>query len=373
MTVCAKKAIEMKCNEDTGFLYPNINFDLCVDCNQCKKVCPVLKEKNNKSEKNVFAAYSLNEKIRENSSSGGIFTVIAESVLSEDGVVFGVSMTDDCLEAVHIEVKTIDELSKLRGSKYIQSNVNNSYSKVKKYLEDGKKVLFSGTPCQVAGLKAFLNKEYENLITVDFICHGVPSPLAWQKYVKYREAEAESKTRRTFFRHKKNGWKTYSVQFIFENCTEYVQILTEDLYMRGFLADLYLRESCFSCSFKNNNYQSDITLADFWGIDKIKPEWNDDKGVSLVVSNTPKGLSTIRYISDDLICESVDFEKAFIYNPSYFKSVNKKFVSKNSFRDLNKYSFDRFISKYCGSCFISKVRRKIHLIVCKILNEVHSN
>lgn len=373
MAVCAKKAIIMKNCEETGFLYPNINFDLCVDCNQCKNVCPVLKEKNNKSEKQVFAAYSLDENIRKNSSSGGIFTLLAENVLSNDGVVFGVSMTEDCMSAEHIEVKTVNELSKLRGSKYIQSNINNSYSKVREYLEDGKKVLFSGTPCQVAGLKAFLVKDYKNLITTDFICHGVPSPLAWQKYVKYREEEAKSKTWKMFFRHKKNGWKTYSLQFIFENGTEYVQVLTKDLYMRGFLADLYLRPSCYKCEFKNNNYKSDITLADFWGIDKIKPEWNDDKGVSLVVANTPMGLSIINSIMDNVACESVDSEKAFIYNQSYFKSVSKKFISKICFRDLNKYSFDRFVDKYCGSSFVSKVRRKIHLVVCKILNEADSN
>ena len=356
-----KKAIEMKVYKNTGFLHPVINADICIDCGLCKKACPVLKQKQDSDfEKRVFAMYSNDEEMRLKSSSGGVFSLFAEKVLLKNGMVFGVSMSEDCLIAKHVSIENTDDLAKLRGSKYLQSDTKNSYSEVKKALIDKKVVLFSGTPCQVAGLKAFLGTDYENLITVDFICHGVPSPLAWKKYVEYREEKAASKTRRTFFRYKKNGWKTFSVQFVFENCTEYIQILTKDLYMRGFLADLFLRPSCFNCQFKDNNYQSDITLADFWGVDEVIPEWNDDKGVSLVVTNTQKGSFLINQIKENAVLKSADFKSAFIGNPSYFESVRRKFVAKKVFKDLNRLPFNKFIEKYVGSSMKSKILRKIH-------------
>lgn len=364
--VCPKNAIEMKNHQNTGFLYPVVNETLCINCGLCKRTCPVLKENNDNIEKEAFAAYALDENIRKNSSSGGIFSLLAEKILSEKGVVFGVSMSENCLSAEHISVENFDDLAKLRGSKYLQSDTKNSYSEVKKALVDKRTVIFSGTPCQVAGLKAFLGKDYENLITVDFICHGVPSPLAWRKYVEYREEKAASKTRRTFFRNKKNGWKTYSVQFEFSNCTEYLQILSKDLYMRGFLADLYLRPACFNCRFKDNSYKSDITLADFWGIDKVIQEWNDDRGVSLVITNTQKGKSVLNQIKENAVCESIDFKTAFIGNPSYFESVRSKFVSKTVFKDLNRLPFNKFIEKYIGSSLKSKILRRIHRFCAKL-------
>lgn len=365
-TICSKNAIKMKADDSTGFLYPLVDNELCVDCGLCKKACPVLKENEKNGVKQTFAAYALDENIRENSSSGGIFSLLAENVLSENGVVLGVSMSRDCSRAEHILVEKKEELEKLRGSKYIQSDVNDSYKLAKQNLDEGKKVLFSGTPCQVAGFKSYLGKDYDNLITVDFICHGVPSPLAWEKYLKFREEKAVSQTRRTFFRHKKPGWKPYSVKFEFSNSTEYTQVLTRDLYMRGFISDLFLRPSCFECEFKDSRYQSDITLADFWGIEKIKPEWNDNKGVSLVVTNTDKGNLLLENIKEVTERENVEFKDAFVDNPSYFKSVEKKFIEKLVFKDLNKLSFDKFIEKYVGNSFKAKLLRKIHRIFVKI-------
>ena len=364
--ICPKKAIKMEPNQETGFIYPAINESLCINCGLCKKVCPVLKTYNNEIEKKVMAAYSVDENIRKNSSSGGIFSLLAEKVISQEGIVFGVGMSKDCVKAEHISVESICDLGKLRGSKYLQSDLGDTFLNIKKALIDKKKVLFSGTPCQIAGLKAFLGKDYENLITVDFICHGVPSPLVWHKYVKYREMKANSETREIFFRYKKNGWKKFFVKFVFESGEKYEQIVSKDLYMRGFLTDLYLRRSCFDCKFKNDNYKSDITLADFWGIDKVVPEWNDDKGVSVVVSNTKKGLSTLKSIKGNINCRAADFKDLFMYNPSYFKSVNKKFVDKIIYKDFNRLAFDDFIYKYCGVSIFCKVRRRLHLLTCAI-------
>ena len=364
--VCHKNAIKMQPNKDTGFLYPVISNELCVECELCKKICPILKEKSNNLQKEIFAAYSLNEDIRENSSSGGVFSLLAEKVINNGGVVFGVSMSEDCRRAEHIAVYDVNDIEKIRGSKYLQSDTKNSYSEAKRMLNENIEVLFSGTPCQIAGLKSFLGKDYDNLITVDFICHGVPSPKVWNKYVDFRESNAASNAKQAFFRDKKYGWKKYSVKFEFSNNSQYLQLLHKDLYMRGFISDLYLRPSCFNCEYKGSNYKSDITLADFWGIEKVKPKWNDDKGVSLFVINSNAGKFAFNQIKENINFVEVDSEEAFASNPSYFISVREKFVSNKVFKDFNNLPFDMFIEKYVGSSLKSKIIRKIHKFIVKI-------
>lgn len=365
-SVCHNNAIKMEPNKDTGFLYPVINDELCVECGLCKKSCPILREKNSDFQKEIFAAYSLNEGIRKNSSSGGVFSLLAEKVINNGGVIFGVSMSDDCRRAEHIAVYDFKDIEKLRGSKYLQSNTKNSYSEAKRLLNENKDVLFSGTPCQVAGLKSFLGKNYDNLITVDFICHGVPSPKAWNKYVDFRESQVIADAEKAFFRDKKYGWKKYSLKLEFSNHTQYIQPQYKDLYMRGFISDLYLRPSCFNCEYKGSNYKSDITLADFWGIDRVKPEWNDDKGVSLVVINSKAGKSAFNQIKGNIAFTEVDSEAAFASNPSYFKSVNKRYIYSKVFKDLSSMPFDKFIEKYIGNSPKSKILRKIHKHIVRI-------
>ena len=359
-SACPKSAISMESDKNTGFAYPIVNNDLCVDCNLCKTVCPVLNSKENSAEKQAYAMYSKDSDLRENSSSGGIFSLLAETVLRDNGVVYGVAMSQDCFSAEHISVENYEELKKLRGSKYLQSNINNSFLKIKEYLENGRNVLFSGTPCQVAGLKTFLEKEYENLLTVDFICHGVPSPLVWRKYIKYLKEINGADLSEVSFRSKKNGWGTNSLSFKFNDGTELLNYQRDDLYMKGFISDLYLRSSCFNCKFKDKGYVSDVTIADFWGIEKIKPEWNDDRGISLVVSNSDKGRNILNLIKEKTVCEIVSFDDAFRYNKSYFKSVDKKFISKFVFKDMNKLPFNKFINKYCSNNLSGKITRKIH-------------
>lgn len=189
-------------------------------------------------------------------------------MIVDDGVVFGASFNNN-FEVEHTCVELKQELEKLRGSKYVQSRIGNTYEQTNQLLKSGRKVIFTGTPCQVAGLKSYLGKTYDNLLSVDFICHGVPSPGVWKKYVDYRQKKAGSVIQRISFRRKYKGWKRYSVSFLFENNKEYRETLDKDLYMRAFLKDVCLRPSCYACKFKSIYRQSDITLADFWGIQNI--------------------------------------------------------------------------------------------------------
>ncbi len=359
---CPKDCIKM-CVDAEGFWYPKVDGDICIDCGLCEKICPVLNKSTNENESDVaLAVINKNTDIREQSSSGGVFYLLAENIIKNGGVVFGAAFTQDFKSVEHICVKDIESLPKLMGSKYLQSKIGEVYITAKQYLDDGKKVLFSGTPCQIGGLYSYLGRDYENLITQDLICHGVPSPMVWKKYVEYREKKSASKTRRTFFRHKKYGWKTFSVQFVFENCTEYIQIIRDDLYMRGFLADLYLRPSCYDCSFKSTNRISDITLADFWGIENVCPDMFDDKGTSLVLLNTEKAEAVFDSIKADSQYCYVDKSHALMYNSAAAKCPVIPQNRKLFMRDFQTMPFEKLIKKHCKVKFKTKIKRFLRKI-----------
>lgn len=266
VNACPKHCITM--HPDTeGFWYPQINKEQCIACGLCEKVCPIIRknESDDHFTTKAMAAINQDEEIRLKSSSGGVFTLIAEEIIKQGGAVFGAAFSEDFKSVHHICVDTVEGLDKLRGSKYVQSRIGDTYKQAKAFLEEGKKVLFTGTPCQISGLYAYLAKPYENLYTQDLICHGTPSPMVWKKYVEYREQKAASKTQRMFFRHKQYGWKTYAVLFEFANNTAYGKTLHEDAFMKVFLSNICLRPSCYACSFKTLHRESDLTLADFWG------------------------------------------------------------------------------------------------------------
>lgn len=304
---CPKHCITMV-EDDEGFLYPKVDSSLCIDCSLCEKVCPVINQGEPRIPDMVYAAKNLNEEIRMVSSSGGIFTLLAEEIIAKGGVVFGARFNEEW-DVVHDYTETIEGLSAFRGSKYVQSRVGKCYSQVEEFLKKGRKVLFSGTPCQIAGLKRFLRKEYDNLLTVDFVCHGVPSPGVWREYLKEeiarqcdgkntvlshpvlngRDARIESIS----FRNKSLGWKKYSFALTFsvsdghgeKNSVLLSEPLNKNIFLRGFLADLYLRPSCYACPSKSFKSGSDITIGDFWGVQHVMPEIDDDKGVSVVMVN----------------------------------------------------------------------------------------
>lgn len=362
--ICPHNAIKMEQDKD-GFYYPIIDNEKCTNCGICDKVCPIEFPRIKSKCKSSFAAVIKDEQVRMNSSSGGMFSAICKNVMKKGGRVFGVAF-DENLKIRHICVEDFNGIEKLRGSKYAQSDIGETFRDIKILLIQDQAVMFVGTPCQVAGLKTYLGRDYDNLITVDLICHGVPSPLLWEKYVEYREKVAASKTARVSFRNKTSGWKTFSVQFVFENGTEYMQDLTKDLYMKGFLSNIFLRNSCFKCKFKSDNYYSDITLADFWGINNILPDINDNKGVSLVLANTQKGLDEIGKLIDEVDLYEVDTNAALKGNLSYYKSVEYTPLQRSAVLNSGKMDFCKLINKYCGLSLHKRIVRKTCRVVAKI-------
>lgn len=363
--MCPNESISMKCDEE-GFVYPEVNRESCINCGLCERVCPIQNSATIK--KNIpetYAAFNINNDIREESSSGGIFTALAESVLKTGGAVFGVILSEDCRQAYHVAVESVDELIKLRGSKYLQSEVGNAYSQVKKLLNEGRKVLFTGTPCQVEGLKRYLGKEWDNLLTVDIICHGIPSPKAWQKYVEYREECADATTRNVKFRSKIKGWEKYSVFFEFVNDEIYVEWFNEDPFGKGFISNLFFRPACESCKFKKVSRESDITLADFWGIKNVIPQMDDDRGTSLVLVHSDKGLNALEMISTGLKMEKVDTLKALKGNPYVKESLKPSRYRKHFFANIENFNFADLIRKY------GKRRKNVKEYVAIILKRLH--
>ena len=319
--ICPTNSISM-CHDEEGFLYPEIDGTKCVNCEKCKKVCPVFMDYSGNENSIAYACVNNNEQIRIDSSSGGVFSLLAENVIACDGVVFGAAF-DEEFDVKHICVQNDREIYKLRGSKYVQSTISDAYKEVEKYLKQGRQVLFSGTPCQIGGLKTYLKFDYDNLILVDLICHGVPSPKAWRKYLQYQQNKYGSRLEENSiinFRDKRSGWYKFSLSIKFNDEKEHLKDLSEDLFMKAFLNNLCLRKSCYNCHFKSVNRQSDITLADFWGVKEQLPEMFDNKGTSLVLVNTDKGKCLFENISDSIKLSKVDINKALKTNTAAYKS-----------------------------------------------------
>lgn len=359
--ICPKNCISMV-SDDYGFLYPQINNDKCVNCSICEKTCPVLNKKEQEISNEVisYAAKTNNENIRKQSSSGGIFSVIAENILENNGIVYGAAF-DENFVVKHISVSSLDDLDLLRRSKYVQSDLNNSFKTVESNLKNGKPVLFTGTPCQVEGLLAYLKKPYDNLITMDFVCHGVPAPNVLKHYKTHLENQYKSSITNISFRDKSLGWKTFSMRVEFENGNVYCTAFGNDPYMKAFLANLDLRDSCYSCKFKNTKHKSDITVADYWGIDKTTPEIDDDKGLSLLLVNTEKGVSLLSDIEKELTLTKTDIEKILPYNPCIIKPSEKHFFRQYYLNTYTKGDFSKTVEKCLDPSYITRIKRKLFL------------
>lgn len=319
MHVCPVKCIAMHEDEE-GFLYPAIEKEKCIHCHKCEKVCPIRNADNLDRKTETFAGYNRNEEIRKQSSSGGVFSVIAEWILEQDGVVFGAA-SDENFEIHHIAVESKEELEKLRGSKYVQSRLENVYPEVKQYLEMDHKVLFAGTACQIAGLKKYLDKEYENLYTVDVLCHGVPSPKIWRMYLEEMKRQYNALIEKVEFRNKEAGWKNYSMNIEFSNKQYFCVRYFNDKYMRMFLENIDLRPSCYSCHFKGFPRISDMTIGDSWGIEKYMPDMDDDKGTSIIFLHSLKGKRIFDSIKKNLIVREVRLYEALSQMDELRKSV----------------------------------------------------
>ncbi len=362
---CPKNAIEM-IEDEKGFKYPRINEEKCINCGLCEKVCPIINNKQIKNTPKAYACINKDENIRMQSTSGGIFTLLATAIINKGGVVFGACFNNN-FGVYHTYSETIKDLEKFRSSKYLQSDIGLSYQKAKEFLDKDRYVLFTGTPCQIEAFKIFLEKDYSKLYLQDIICHGVPSPLVWNKYKEYKEKSFNSKLSEMSFRSKKEeGWGRYHVDMKFENNETYSINHNDDVYMKAFLKHLSLRESCTDCKFKKNNRLSDITLADFWGIRNVIPDMNDEKGTSLVIVNSDKGKELMDEIAESMICKEVDFEKAISGNPSYNTVSKANENSDNFFRTINSKDFESSVRMYLpNDSIIKKMKKKIKQIIRK--------
>lgn len=318
---CPHKCISMKKDEE-GFLYPIIDKTKCVECGLCERVCPVLNPYDEHLPISISAFTHSDESIRMNSSSGGFFTKIAAAIIEQGGVVFGVCF-DDEWRVVHSYIDKKEKLSLLQGSKYVQSSIADSYINAKRFLQDGVPVLFTGTSCQIAGLKRFLRKDYDLLYTMDVICHGVPSPQVWKDYL--HSISSVSDIESISFRNKSTGWKNFSFAIRGKDNSMFVEPFTQNLFMKGFLNNFFLRPSCYNCPSKKGKANSDFTVGDFWGVDKKHPELDDDKGISVVLINTTKG--DVLYQSCGIEKKQVSYSDVVEHNRAMVASPYKEWYN----------------------------------------------
>ena len=351
---CPTNAIELLPDIE-GFHVPYINKELCVDCDSCEKTCPIADAtydqtniNSNKSENFplIYASWSKNNDIRYKSSSGGIFSSLGEKILEYDGIVIGASFNPD-LEVQHKAVHLRDDILQLRGSKYVQSYISKDlYQQIKTRLKQGQLILFSGTPCQVSGLRSFLNRDYSNLYCCDIICHGVPSPFFFNKYIT-EESNKHGKIKDVNFREKSNGWKYFNIRKTFDKNKSVVRSVFTDPYMLAFLRNYSLRNSCYQCKFTKTHRVGDITLGDFWGVEKNYPNYNiDDKGTSLILINNEKGAHMLDMCKNDLFIGEADLDSALTKNPMLTCPAKYPKERLQFYRDLKQLTFKSFITKY---------------------------
>lgn len=354
--ICPKNAIEM-IEDENGFIYPKIDKTKCIDCGLCKKVCPSLNEVEKKYPQKCYAAYSKSNDIRTKSTSGGIATTLSQEVINNGGVVYGSSFKENC-KVEHIRITQIEDLHRLQGSKYVHSYIKDVYKNIKEDLKD-KKVLFIGTPCQIAGLKKYLMKDYENLILIDIICHGVPSQKYLQEEVKRLIGHLE--VDRVNFR---NG-NTYGLYPVKDNEIINGSDIQNSPYSDAFMCGLSLRENCFTCSYAGANRVSDITIGDFWGLDKSSKFYSDkEKGVSVIFINSEKGEKYFNTVNKHFEIEEREIEEAVTGNTQLMHPVPKnKNVEK--FRELCVQN--NFETAYKNVTKFKRFKRKIKKIIKKLI------
>lgn len=357
---CPVGCITMQ-QDNEGFLYPVVDESKCIKCKKCVSACPSLTKLDYNEAQQSYASYCKNDLTRQNSSSGGLFTVLAEYVLNNGGVVCGAAFDENwCVE--HIIVDDVAHLPKLQTSKYLQSKIHTVLAEIKSQLESDRIVLFSGTPCQINALATYLNKDYDNLYLVDIICHGAPSPMVWQKYLASRDKD---KIQSVNFRDKSYGWAKFATKIDYDN-GQYLCRFKDDLYMTLFLRNLILRPSCYSCFSKDPNKLADVTLGDFWGIDNVLPQLNDDKGISAIIVNSNKGAHLFDNIKDHLIFEQVSFEDIAKGNSALVSSVAKPQRRDACMAELaskQNINFEKTVKKYTTPTFASRVKGKIKRMI----------
>lgn len=365
MNICPVQCIVMRRDRE-GFDYPVANPDICISCGRCESVCPMEDARPSAEPLETFAARS-GEYVK-GSSSGGVFPALAQKIIEAGGVVYGAVLEPD-LKVVHTEVADMEGVERMRGSKYVQSELYAAFEDVRTSLQDGVKVMFTGTPCQIAGLKSFLGRDYEGLITVDCACHGVPSPGLWEKYVRALGDRHGLTLTGVDFRNKTRSWRRYD--FVLKGDGQAIVTPSrEDPYMLLFLQDMTLRPSCYECSFRGGRSGSDLTLADLWNVAEAAPEMDDDKGVSLVLVNTERGRSALH--SADVGLRQVDRAVAVRRNGGFVPSGSMPqmrgefFKGHHSAKDLIGY-MDKFVIR---EGWLQSSYRRIRSLLSKIKRRI---
>ncbi len=361
--VCPFNCISMT-PDDEGFSYPVIDENICVNCNKCKDICPVFKEEDiGDFERKVFIVQHKDEKIRRESTSGGAFTAIAEYVIENGGVVFGASY-DESFKVVHTSAVTKDELSKFRNSKYAQSDILASYNELKGFLEEGRLVLYSGTPCQIAGIKRVFG-DYENLVTQDVVCHGIPSPLVFEKYIAFQRSRY-SIFDKVYFRDKYSGY-THSTMSLYNNgkCL-YHNGIEYDPMLKLFFMEMISRPVCSDCHFKTSERVSDFTLWDCFFPQKINPDFDDNKGTTHMLIHSKKGYEIFESIKDKIRFSEGNAKE--ICENSYEMNNSHKPNEKREtfFKDIKLLTAEELFNKYTPVTFLVKVEKVLRNIFAKL-------
>lgn len=347
-----------------GFLYPIIDKEKCIECKLCEKICPNKEYKIN-DKVTAYIAINKDEEQLKSSASGGCFLPIAQYIISQKGVVFG-ARYDNNLNVIHDYTEEMDKLKMFQGSKYVRSDLNNAYIKVKQFLLDNRYVLFSGTPCQCQGLRTYLGKTYEKLYTCEIICHANSSPRVFNLYKKNLEKNNNKGIEDIRFRDKSNGWKNQKTIIKYSDGT-----IQEDLsFYLGFVNELFNRPSCHNCNFCSSNRLSDFTIGDAWGINEIDPSIiDDDTGISLFCINTEKGMKLKNIIEKKLNLKKTNVEIAFKHN--HYQNVKehkkrKEFFEKIDIGEIDEKNIIDNIKMYTKVSFIQKCLNKIKAISLKI-------
>ena len=340
--VCPQNCITMV-QDDEGFRRPKVDAARCAECGLCTRTCPVLSAPDTNPMPLAFAAQNREDAVRELSTSGGVFTLLARHTLEQGGVVFGAAYDAD-FKVEHRMVETPEMLTALRGAKYAQSDLGDTFRQVKEQLSCGRKVLFSGTPCQVAGLRSFLGKEEPNLLLVDLVCHGAPSPAVWERYLACQSEQICDGHRPATvnLRCKDSGWSTYSVDIRWPYGRNYLASNREDPYIRAFVGDLCLRPSCHRCSAKGLTRVSDFTLGDYWGVWDQVPSMSDNRGTSIVLVHSEKAKALWQELAPAMRVQQVDARRCMEHNPAALQSA--KYDAENRSIFLLRYQHEDFAS-----------------------------
>lgn len=360
--LCPKSCITMQ-KDRYGFLVPNIDIKKCINCGICVNNCSsnYIKDEKNDFEQMAFAAKSKDDLICKTSSSGGLFYEIARLIIGYGGFVYGCTLNTN-LEAEHIEISNLNEISKLQGSKYVQSDTKHTFELVKERLSSDNYVLYVGTACQIQGLKSYLNKSYDKLILVDIICHGVPSPLLFKKYLAWLSQKKNGTIKKYIFRSKKRGWGLTSEATI--NKKRYYIDAYLDPYYKSFLEQKTYRECCYICSFANKERVSDITLGDFWGVEKFHPGFYSDKGVSAVLVNTKKGQEIFNALKERVEYISTTFDNIANQNHNLLQPSSRPQVRDIIYEDMISNDFEQFVKKDLLTKVSVSRRIKVKIPVC---------